>query len=118
MFQMLLEACQETIVMVFSSGFLAIVYGFPLGLLLAFTKEGRLFESPWLYKSLNIMITLTASIPFVALMVALIPLTHMQQTEPHNNIYRNSCLEFEVNMYLIYQSMNLSNQDTFPLKLY
>lgn len=69
----LLSAFEETLFMVIASGLLTLLLGLPLGILLAVTHPKQLFENAWLHKSLDLLIQATHSIPYVILMVALIP---------------------------------------------
>lgn len=68
-------ATGETLYMVALSTFFAILFGLPLGTLLYSSKH--LKASPKLHKTLSILINATRSIPFIILLVALIPLTRL-----------------------------------------
>lgn len=65
----------NTIYMVFSATFLALLIGLPLGVILTITSRGHLREQPYLYKTLETIINIGRSFPFAILMVALIPFT-------------------------------------------
>lgn len=69
----LLTATLETFYMVFLSTFFACLLGLPLGALL-FTSE-NIKPNPLLNKFLSSVINLSRSIPFIILLVALIPFT-------------------------------------------
>lgn len=69
----LLIATAETAYMVLASTLLAFVIGLPLGTLL-FSSD-RINPNPKLYRLLSGLITITRSIPFIILLVALIPVT-------------------------------------------
>jgi D-methionine transport system permease protein len=75
MFNEILKAFFETLIMVFCSGFLAMLGGLPLGVLLCITKKGQLWENRWVHYTLGAIINATRSIPFIILMIALIPVT-------------------------------------------
>lgn len=64
-----------TLYMVFVSGFLSLVFGLPLGVLLTVTQKDHLFEKKWFYRFLEAIINIARSFPFAILMVAVIPLT-------------------------------------------
>lgn len=69
----LLSAFEETLFMVFASGLLTLLLGLPLGILLAITQPKQLLENAWLHKALNFTMQATHSIPYIILMIALIP---------------------------------------------
>lgn len=71
----LVKATIETIYMVFVSGLIAFAIGLPLGVLLHVLKPKGLFNNPIIYKILNVSINLVRSIPYIIVMVAIIPLT-------------------------------------------
>ena len=67
----------ETLVMTFASGFVSLAVGLPLGLVLTTTGRGGIFEAPWLNAALGWVVNGFRSIPFIILLVALIPLTRL-----------------------------------------
>ncbi|GAB7388871.1 ABC transporter permease [Bacillaceae bacterium] len=69
------EAFLDTLWMVGVALFLASLLGFPLGVLLVITRPGHIFENKWLYHALNVIINILRSVPFIILLVAIIPLT-------------------------------------------
>ena len=69
-----LELC-NTIYMVVAAGFLALLLGFPLGVILTITGKGHIKEQPMLYKVLSLVVNIGRSFPFAILIVALIPVT-------------------------------------------
>ena len=71
----LLQATGETIYMVLLSTVFAIIIGFPFGTWLFITNI--LLPNPALYKTLNGIINISRSVPFIILLVALIPLTRL-----------------------------------------
>jgi D-methionine transport system permease protein len=73
----LLTSTGETLYMVFVSGILALLMGLPLGIILFCTRQPNLLASPLLNKSLAIIINMLRSIPFIILMLAIIPLTRL-----------------------------------------
>ncbi len=71
----LFYATLETLYMVFTSTFFAVLLGLPLGTLLYTTK--RIKPAPKLNKALSGLINMTRSIPFIILLVAIIPFTRL-----------------------------------------
>ena len=65
----------NTIYMVASSTFFAILLGLPLGILLTLTDKGHLRENLKLHRLLGSIVNVGRSFPFAILIVALIPLT-------------------------------------------
>jgi D-methionine transport system permease protein len=65
----------ETLYMVLVSGLLAMFFGFPLGILLFSTRQPNLLPLPLLNKSLSLIVNMARSIPFIILMLAIIPVT-------------------------------------------
>jgi len=63
----------ETIYMTFISAFFAYLVGLPLGILLSVTDKGGICAIPWLNKILGFIVNIFRSIPFVILMVAMLP---------------------------------------------
>ncbi|MGF6906352.1 methionine ABC transporter permease [Fusobacterium sp. PH5-44] len=65
----------QTLFMVFFSTIFATIIGFPIGILLVTTKKDGISEMPTLNKILGIFVNVFRSIPFVILMVYLMPIT-------------------------------------------
>lgn len=65
----------NTCYMVFCSSVIAIAVGLPLGALLTITESGHLKENRFLYHLAGSIVNVGRSIPFVILMIALIPVT-------------------------------------------
>ena len=72
---MLLQGLGETIIIVFVSTLFGYILGLPLGVLLAVTDNDGIKPHPMLYKVLDIMTNILRSVPFIILLVVLIPLT-------------------------------------------
>lgn len=70
---LILSATAETLYMVFVSGVLSALAGIPLGVLLYVTRPGQILPHPALNSALGIITNIGRSIPFIILMVALIP---------------------------------------------
>ena len=74
---LLVKALWETLYMVAASGGLSFLLGIPLGVLLYVTREGRLLENRLMHWVLGGIVNAGRSVPFVILMVAIIPLTRL-----------------------------------------
>ncbi|AXQ96258.1 ABC transporter permease (plasmid) [Cereibacter azotoformans] len=72
---LLLEATLQTLYMVAVSGVLGTVFGLPLGVFLATSQRGELLSSPLVNKVLGLVVNATRSVPFIILVVAIIPFT-------------------------------------------
>jgi D-methionine transport system permease protein len=77
MLELLLRSLWETILMTGASGLISLVAGLPLGLALVLTSHGGIAENRWINSSLGAVINGFRSVPFIILLVALIPLTRM-----------------------------------------
>jgi D-methionine transport system permease protein len=69
------EATGETLYMVGIATLIAVLAGLPLGILLATTSKGGVFQFPTLYRVLGVVINVGRSLPFIILMVAIMPFT-------------------------------------------
>lgn len=74
---LLLNATLATLYMVMASTVIAIALGMPLGIALYITRKGNIAEHPRLYQLLASLVNITRSIPFVILMIAVIPFTRL-----------------------------------------
>lgn len=72
---LLVEALGQTLTMVFASGLIGFALGIPLGVALHLSKEGGQLENRALNKVLGIVVNVGRSIPFIILLVAIIPFT-------------------------------------------
>lgn len=77
MIPLLTKALGETVYMVAVSMIIATIIGVPVGVLLHVTTKGQILESPILNKVLNSVINAVRSIPFIILLVAIIPFTRL-----------------------------------------
>ncbi|NMB01374.1 MAG: ABC transporter permease [Firmicutes bacterium] len=75
MINMLWTATVETLQMVGFATILATILGLPLGILLTTTAPKHILEQPVLNRILGAIVNLGRSIPFIILMVAIIPFT-------------------------------------------
>ncbi|WP_186369355.1 methionine ABC transporter permease [Yersinia bercovieri] len=72
-----IQALHDTLVMVSISLVIGSLIGIPLGILLVVTRPGGLIKSSAFYNILNPVINIIRSLPFIILMVAIIPLTRL-----------------------------------------
>lgn len=72
---LLLKGTWETIVMTFVSGFFGFVLGLPTGVLLFLTRKNQILEQPILNRTLSVLVNIFRSIPFIILIVWMIPFT-------------------------------------------
>lgn len=72
---LLLNATAETFYMVILSSIIATLVGLPLGVILYASRKNHILEHPFLHQILAAIVNMTRSIPFIILMVAIIPLT-------------------------------------------
>jgi D-methionine transport system permease protein len=75
MLSMLWDATLDTLIMVGSGTILATVVGLPAGILLTTTAPNHILEQPLLHRALGGIVNIGRSIPFIILMVAIIPFT-------------------------------------------
>tara|TARA_R110002124_G_scaffold199767_2_gene366579 strand:+ start:22978 stop:23628 length:651 start_codon:yes stop_codon:yes gene_type:complete len=80
MFNEFLYATLETLLLVFLPGILSVILGGALGILLYLVNPKSsfpIYENNLAYQVLNILVNITRSIPFVILMIAIIPFTRL-----------------------------------------
>jgi D-methionine transport system permease protein len=73
----LLGSLGETLVMTAVSGAISFTIGLPLGLILVGTSPGGLSENRWVNLIVGAIVNSFRSLPFIILLVALIPLTRL-----------------------------------------
>jgi D-methionine transport system permease protein len=73
--ELLLKGTWETIIMTFLSGFFGFLLGLPTGILLFLTRKNQILEQPVLNRVLSILVNIFRSIPFIILIVWMIPFT-------------------------------------------
>ena len=74
---LLLQGFLETIQMTVISTVVAVLIGVPLGVVLVITSRGHIMQNEAMNKVLGAIVNATRSIPFVILMVAIIPFTRL-----------------------------------------
>ena len=72
---MLLTETWETLYMTVASTFLAYVIGLPLGTLLAVTDKNGIRPMPWFNKITGVIVNILRSVPFLILMITVMPVT-------------------------------------------
>ena len=77
LFDLILQATLDTLYMVAVSGVIATLLGLPLGVMLYVTRPRQILAMPVLNQVLGIITNIGRSIPFIILMVAIIPFTRM-----------------------------------------
>ncbi|MFE0504564.1 methionine ABC transporter permease [Peribacillus butanolivorans] len=75
--EQLSTAFGDTLYMVVISLIFSGLIGLPLGILLVITRKGHILENKWIFNVLNPVINILRSVPFIILLVALIPFTRM-----------------------------------------
>ncbi|HBT91627.1 MAG TPA: methionine ABC transporter permease [Ruminococcaceae bacterium] len=75
MLRMMLNGIGETLYMVAVSTFFAYVIGLPLGIMLVVFAPGGARPHPRAYKILDVAVNLARSIPFIILLIAILPFT-------------------------------------------
>ena len=72
---MLLEGTIDTLYMTFVSAIFSYLFAFPIGIALVITKKDGLRPMTALYRLLDIVVNIGRSVPFLILLIAVIPLT-------------------------------------------
>ncbi len=74
---MLLEGTRDTLYMTLAATFFGYVLGLPLGIILTLTDQDGIHPNKPVYRVLDICVNLLRSIPFLILLILVIPLTKM-----------------------------------------
>lgn len=72
---MLQVATLQTLYMAFISAFIVCILGLTIGTFLFLTSPGQAFDRPWLYRPLVLIVNTLRAIPFIILLVLLVPFT-------------------------------------------
>ncbi len=72
---LMLKGLWETVVMTFVSGFFGFSLGLPVGIVLFLTRKGQVLAHPSLNTIVSILVNIFRSIPFIILIVWMIPFT-------------------------------------------
>jgi D-methionine transport system permease protein len=73
--QLLLQGLWETVIMTFAAGFFGFLIGLPAGIVLFLTRKGQLLENSIYHRTLSAVVNVFRSIPFIILIVWMIPFT-------------------------------------------
>ncbi len=74
---LMLQGIQETVFMVAVATIIAAIIGIPLGITLVTTSRGHILENRFINQILGTIVNIIRSIPFIILMVAIIPMTRI-----------------------------------------
>ncbi len=74
---LLITGFWQTVGMTFVSALIAALIGIPLGVVLLITSKGHILENKGFNRVLSVIVNATRSIPFIILMVAIIPFTRL-----------------------------------------
>jgi D-methionine transport system permease protein len=75
MMEMLTKATLETLYMVIVSAIFTVGIGLPLGIILVVTSENHIATNKWISGVLSYVVNMTRSLPFIILMIFIIPIT-------------------------------------------
>ncbi|RDC61907.1 methionine ABC transporter permease MetI [Adhaeribacter pallidiroseus] len=75
MVSLLIQGLLETILMTLASGFFGFVIGLPAGVLLFMTRPGEILQNRSLNRVISVIVNIFRSIPFIILIVWMIPFT-------------------------------------------
>ena len=75
--KLMLQGIQETLYMVAVATIIGGIIGIPLGITLVTTSKGHILENRFINQILGTIVNIIRSIPFIILMVAIIPLTRL-----------------------------------------
>lgn len=74
---MLLEGIRDTLYMTLLSTFFGYIIGLPLGIALTVTDQDGITPNRAVYRILDVLVNITRSIPFLILLILVIPLTRL-----------------------------------------
>lgn len=75
--QLLFEGTLQTVLMVTLATLFGLLFGVPLAVILFITAPGRFWENPWVARPLGFFINTVRSLPYLILLVGLLPFTRM-----------------------------------------
>lgn len=71
------QACLDTLSMLFGSLLFTVILGIPLGILLFLTGPRQMLEQKALYGVLSFLVNVLRSVPFIILLIVMLPLTEI-----------------------------------------
>lgn len=74
---LIFQGTLESIYMVLASGLISLVGGLPLGIILLITRNKGILENTLYNRSLGFVVNVVRAIPFIILLIVLIPLTRL-----------------------------------------
>lgn len=74
---MLLEGIRDTVYMTLASTLIGYLVGLPMGVVLAVTDKDGIRPNPYVYRVLDVISNIIRSIPFLILLIVLIPFTRL-----------------------------------------
>lgn len=77
MWEMVAKSTYETIYMGLAATLIAVVVGLPLGFLAFLTAKGRILQNTTLFRILDVIINIGRSVPFIILLIILLPVTRL-----------------------------------------
>jgi len=77
MIRMLIDGLWQTMVMTVVSGLMGFALGLPVGVMLFLTREGGVLEHKTAYRLVSVVVNVFRSIPFIILIVWMIPFTRI-----------------------------------------
>lgn len=77
MIALLARGVWETLMMTFVSGFFGFVIGLPIGVLLYVSRPGQIVDNAKLYRLTSALVNVFRSVPFIILLVWMIPFTRI-----------------------------------------
>ncbi|QXM05304.1 methionine ABC transporter permease [Crassaminicella indica] len=75
--ELLTPSLLETLYMVFISVIFTIILGLPLGIILVVTDQNHILPNPYIHNILSYIINVARSLPFIILMIFIIPFTRL-----------------------------------------
>lgn len=122
------QATIATFQMVSISLIIAIVIGLPLGILLVISRPNQSLDNKYLYRTLNVVINIIRSVPFIILLFALLPFTRfivgtsmgvrgvivplVVYTAPYiARLMESALLEVDKGVIEAYQAMGIKTRD-------
>ena len=77
MWELVARSTYETIYMGLAATLIAVVVGLPLGFLAFLTGKGRILQNTTLFRILDVIINIGRSVPFIILLIILLPVTRL-----------------------------------------
>jgi D-methionine transport system permease protein len=71
------QATRETLVMLGASVALSVPIGLAVGVLVFLTSPGQFWQQIWVYRLLSLIVNITRSVPFIIMLIYVMPLTRL-----------------------------------------